>query len=118
MIGKECSIVYTDFANNVGPIVMALCDQGVQAIGYPDNPKDNRRWIGGLMRKYKFTLQPNFHSHNSISTHRIPTKIRVDAVRSNPALKTTELACGQGLGYCPAAADLSAAHKGPFVNKY
>ena len=26
LIGKECSIVYTDFANHVGPIVMALRD--------------------------------------------------------------------------------------------
>ena len=34
LIGKECSIVYTDFANHVGPIVMALRDGGVQAIGY------------------------------------------------------------------------------------
>ena len=87
----------------------------------PDNPEDNRRWIGGLMRKHKFTPQTNFHSHNSISSHRIPKKIRVDitsAVMSNPALKTTELACGQGLGYCSVTADLSAAHKGRFVNKY
>ena len=26
--------MYTDFANHVGPIVMALRDRGVQAIGY------------------------------------------------------------------------------------
>ena len=27
-------------------------------------------------------------------------------------MKTIELSCGQGLGFCPASADLSAAHKG------
>ena len=50
-----------------------------------------------------------------MSGHRIPTKIRKDippAVKSNPSLKTSELSCGQGLGYCPASADLSAVHKG------
>ena len=34
LIGKDCSIVYTDFAYHVGPIVMVLRDRGVQAIGY------------------------------------------------------------------------------------
>ena len=34
LIGNECSIVYTDFANHVAPIVIALRDRGVQAIGY------------------------------------------------------------------------------------
>ena len=32
-------------------------------------------------------------------------------MESNPSLKTKDLSIGQGLGYCPASADLSAAHK-------
>ena len=81
----------------------------------PEDPKDHRRWIGGLLRKHTFDPQCNFHCHRSVSSHRIPTKIRKDitsAVKSNPSLKTSELSCGQVLGYCPASADLSAVHKG------
>ena len=33
-------------------------------------------------------------------------------MESNPSLKTKDLSIGQGLGYCPASAHLSAAHKG------
>ena len=53
LIGKECSIVYTDFANHVGPIVMALRDRGVQAIGYYGKMRETekvdayRRWKSG-----------------------------------------------------------------------
>ena len=43
LIGKECSIVYTDFANHVGPIVMALRDRGVQAIGYYGKMRETER---------------------------------------------------------------------------
>ena len=53
LIGKECSIVYTDFANHVGPIVMALRDRGVQAIGYYGKMNERekidayKRWKNG-----------------------------------------------------------------------
>ena len=50
-----------------------------------------------------------------MATHRIPRKVRKDiaaAVEANPSLTASQLACGQGLKYCPAAADLSAAHQG------
>ena len=53
LISNECSIVYTDFANHVGPIVMALRDRGVQAIGYYGKMKERekidayKRWKSG-----------------------------------------------------------------------
>ena len=81
----------------------------------PIERSNNQRWIGGLVRKHKFSKKCNLHNHNNIVRHRIPTKVRKDiahAVESNPTLTTSELSCGKGLGYCPAAADLSAAHKG------
>ena len=81
----------------------------------PENPLDNRRWIGGLLRNHNFLAQKNLHSHGTISSHKIPQKIRIDvtsAIQSNPTLKTSEISCGQGLSYLPAAADLSAAHVG------
>ena len=34
MITRECAIIYTDFANHVGPIVLALRDRGINAVGY------------------------------------------------------------------------------------
>ena len=43
LIGRECSIVYTDFANHVGPILMALRDQGVQAIGYYEKMSEREK---------------------------------------------------------------------------
>ena len=81
----------------------------------PEDFSDHQRWIDGLIRKHTFDKQKNFHNHSSVSSHRIPSKVRKDiasAVKCNPSLKTSELSCGQGLGYCPASADLSAAHKG------
>ena len=53
LIEKDCSIVYTDFANHVGPIVMALRDRGVQAIGYYGKMSETekvdayKRWKSG-----------------------------------------------------------------------
>ena len=81
----------------------------------PIDSGNNQRWLGGLLRKHNFRKICNFHNHNVITRHRIPTNVRKDiahAVKSNPTLTTSELSCGKGLGYCPAAADLSAAHKG------
>ena len=81
----------------------------------PENPKDNRRWIGGLLRQHQVEPSKNFHSHDSVSSHRIPQKVCSDiakAVEANPSLTASQIACGQGLQYRPAAADLSAAHQG------
>lgn len=81
----------------------------------PENSTDNRRWIGGLLRQHQVEPTRNFHSHKVMATHRIPQKVRKDiaaAVEANPSLTASQLACGQGLKYCPAAADLSAAHQG------
>ena len=81
----------------------------------PENPTDKRRWIGELLRQHQVEPSKNFHSHGSISSHRIPKKVRTDiakAVEANPSLTASQIACGQGLQYRPAAADLSAAHQG------
>ena len=40
MVKNNCSIVYTDFAIHVGPIVLALRDHGVNAIGYYGKMKE------------------------------------------------------------------------------
>jgi len=34
IIGSQCTIVYTDFASHVSPIVIALRDRDIKAIGY------------------------------------------------------------------------------------
>ena len=76
---------------------------------------DKRRWIGGLLRQHQVVPSRNFHNHKTTAAHRIPQKVRKDivaAVEANPSLTASQLACGQGLHYCPAAADLSAAHQG------
>ena len=81
----------------------------------PENPTDIRRWIGGLLGQHQVESKKNLHSHRSISSHRIPKKVRSDiakAVEANPSLTASQIACGQGLQYHPAAADLSAAHQG------
>ena len=40
LILGQCSIIYTDFACHVGPIVLALRDRGIQAIGYYGKMKE------------------------------------------------------------------------------
>ena len=53
MVKNESSIVYTDFATHVGPIVLALRDRGVNAIGYYGKMKESEkreayiRWKSG-----------------------------------------------------------------------
>ena len=81
----------------------------------PENPTDNRRWTGGLLRQHNITASTNFHNHKATASHRIPKKVRNDiavAVEANPSLTASQLSCGHGLQYRPAAADLSAAHQG------
>ena len=71
--------------------------------------------IGRLLRQHQVEPSENFHNHKAIATHRIPRKVCKDiatAVETIPSLTASQLACGQGLRYCPAAADLSAAHQG------
>ena len=43
MVKNDCSIVYTDFATHVGPIVLALRDRGVNAIGYYGKMKESEK---------------------------------------------------------------------------
>ena len=81
----------------------------------PIDRAENQRWLGGLLRRHHIGKSCNLHNHNKIERHQIPTKVRNDishAVISNPTLTTSNLSCGKGLSYYPAAADLSAAHKG------
>jgi len=40
IIGSQCTIVYTDFACHVGPIVIALRDRDIKAIGYYGKMKE------------------------------------------------------------------------------
>ena len=53
LIVGECSIIYTDFACHVSPIVKALRDRDIQAIGYYDKMKELEKreayckWKGG-----------------------------------------------------------------------
>ena len=53
MVKNDCSIIYTDFATHVGPIVLALRDRGVNAIGYYGKMKESEksdaylRWKSG-----------------------------------------------------------------------
>ena len=53
LIVGECSIIYTDFACHVGPIVIALRDRDIQAIGYYGKMKELEKrkayckWKGG-----------------------------------------------------------------------
>ena len=81
----------------------------------PENASDNRRWIGGLLRKHSFAVANNFHSHGKIASHRIPQKVRQEitsAVMANPSITTSQISSGQGINYRPSAADLSASHPG------
>ena len=43
LISDECSIVYTDFACHVAPIVLALRDRNVQAVGYYGKMKEGEK---------------------------------------------------------------------------
>ena len=43
MVKNDCSIIYTDFATHVGPIVLALRDRGVNAIGYYGKMKESEK---------------------------------------------------------------------------
>ena len=75
---------------------------------------DNQRWVSGLLRK-QFPATENFHSHGKIASHGIPQKVRqeiMSAVIANPSLTTSQISNGQGIEYCPSAADLSATHSG------
>ena len=80
-----------------------------------EDPNDNQRWIGGLLRKHSFSAAKNFHSHGKIVPHRIPQKVRKEissAVIANPSLTASQISSGQGIDYRPSAADLSATHPG------
>ena len=81
----------------------------------PEKATDNRRWIGGLLRKHSFESMENFHSHEMISSHRIPQRVRSEitsAVTANPSLTASQISSGHGMNYRPSAADLSATHTG------
>ena len=53
LVKGQCSIIYTDFACHVGPIVLALRDRDVLAIGYYGKMKESEKreayikWKGG-----------------------------------------------------------------------
>ena len=68
-----------------------------------------------MLRQHQVGPSKNFHNHEFVSSHRIPQKVRNEIAKTvevNPSLTASQLACGQGLQYRPAAADLSAAHQG------
>jgi len=43
LVSNECTIVYTDFACHVGPIVLALRDRGLSAAGYYGKMKEGEK---------------------------------------------------------------------------
>ena len=43
IVSDKCTTVYTDFACHVAPIVLALCDRDVQAVGYWSKMKEGER---------------------------------------------------------------------------
>ena len=43
LVKGQCSIIYTDFACHVGPIVLALRDRDVMAIGYYSKMKQSEK---------------------------------------------------------------------------
>ena len=54
MVKNDCSILYTDFATHVRPIVLALRDRGVNVIVYYGKMKKSDHYIfGGKMVMYQ-----------------------------------------------------------------
>lgn len=43
LITSKCAIIYTDFANHVGPIVLALRDRGINAVGYYGKMRESEK---------------------------------------------------------------------------
>ena len=75
---KKCNECNHTVPNpNASLICVTDCDVEFVYIR-PDNPTDNRWWIGGLLRQHQVKPSKNFHSHESISSHRIPQKVRND----------------------------------------
>ena len=80
---------------------------------FPIDKCDNRRWIGGVIRSKDIPAQCNVHIHpvRPSLSHKLPEKLKKDmahTLKDNPYLSTQQLATGQGLGYRPASADISA----------
>ena len=74
---------------------------------YPKEPKDGRRWIGGLVRCQKYSTD-NLHNHKLHAASKISQCVQskiAAAITTNPSLTTTDITCGKGLGFLPAAVD-------------
>ena len=102
LIGSECSIVYTDFANHVGPIVMALRDRGVQAIGYYGKMNERekvdvyKRWKSGeyavIVATHAFGLGINKPDVRFVIRNELPPSISA-WVQSNQTLYMVKVPC-------------------------
>ena len=74
---------------------------------YPKEPKDGRRWIGGLVRCQKYSTD-NLHNHKLHAASKISQCVQskiAAAITTNPSLTTADITCGKGLGFLPAAVD-------------
>ena len=63
----------------------------------PQDNKDNRRWITGILRGKDMTAS-NLHNHPSHAASKIPSKVDTDirqAIISNPHLKTRDIMTGK-----------------------
>ena len=81
---------------------------------YPEDSNDNRRWIGGLIRCPKESVE-NLHNHRMPPLSAIAQCIKEKnstAVQLNPTLKSSDIACGKGVGFVPTAVDSASSHLG------
>ena len=69
---------------------------------WPENPKDTRRWIGGLVHTGDM-LSQDLHNHPINPPSKIPVKVEADikgALLTNPHLKTSEIMIGRTCCIC------------------
>ena len=79
---------------------------------FPQNIKDQRRWIGGIIQSSEVVPMLNLHNHpiGCSLNHKLPAKVISDITKTledNLYLTTRQIQCGQGLGYRPGSADIA-----------
>ena len=82
---------------------------------YPQHyEKDNRRWIGGIVRNQKDETN-NLHNHELHGAFKICNLVQdkiSHAVQSNWSITPTDVSQGKGIGFIPSAVDTASAHLG------
>ena len=81
---------------------------------YPKDSTEQRRWFGGVVRSQK-QATCDLHNHKIHGPSKIAQCVKEkisEAVTNNHALTPTDISCGKGLGFIPAAVVSALSHSG------